>query len=153
MVQLICSRSRPRRLLWCAAAWVTPAGMATAASSVFDLSSGCSCLDDASSAFAATVSAPEAEPNVVPFLGGGETSGASGGFSGKTERAGVWTVEGVASKPGEAAGSGRRGSILTPRSRGPGSTVTPSLGWASRKKPRPKKTTTVAVPTTPREMR
>ena len=104
-------------------------------------------------AFAATVSAPETEPNVVPFLGGGETSGASGGFSGKTERAGVWTVEGVASKPGEAAGSGRRGSILTPRSRGPGSTVTPSLGWASRKKPRPKKTTTVAVATTPREMR
>jgi hypothetical protein len=119
--------------LWCAAAWVTPASMATAASSsMFDLNRGCSWLDDPSNvAFAATVSAPQAEPNVVPFLGGGETSGASRGFSGKTERAGVWTVDGMASKPDEAAGSGRRGSISTPRSRAPGSAPVLVTGFGS----------------------
>jgi hypothetical protein len=140
--------------LWCAAAWVTPVGVASVASSAFDLNPGCSWLDDPSNvAFAAPVSAAEAKPDAVSLLAGGKTSGASGVFSGETEGAGVWTVEGEASKPGEAIGSGRRCSISTPRSRAPGSTVSPSLGWASRKKARPKKTTTVAVATTLREMR
>jgi hypothetical protein len=124
-----------------------------ASSATFDLNPGCSWLDDPSNVrFATTVSASEAEPDVVASLGGGKISGAFGVFSGETERAGVWTVEGAASKRGEAAGSGRRGSISTPRSRTLGSTVNPSLGRASRKKARPKKTTAVAVATTPREM-
>jgi len=140
-------RCRPIPVLF---ASVIPAGMATAASSVFDLNPRCSWLDGVSNvSFAATLSAPEAEPDAVSLLAGGEASGASG----KTERAGVWTVEGEASKPGEATGSGRRGSISTLRSRARGSTVNPSLAPASKKKPRPKKTTTVAVATTPREMR
>jgi hypothetical protein len=92
--------------------------VASVASSAFDLNPGRSWLDDAPNvAFAATVSAAEAEPNSAAFLGGGKTLGASGVFSGETEGAGVWTVEGVASKPGEAAGSGCRGLISTPRSR------------------------------------
>ena len=33
-------------LLWCAAAWVTPVGVASVASSTFDLNPGCSWLDD-----------------------------------------------------------------------------------------------------------
>jgi hypothetical protein len=48
--------------------------MATAASSVFDLGSGGSCLDDASSAFAATVSAAIAEPDAASSLAGSKTS-------------------------------------------------------------------------------
>jgi hypothetical protein len=124
------------------------------ASPAFDLNPGRSWLDDPSNVtFATTVSAAEAEPNVAAFLGGGKTSSAFGVFSGETERAGVWTVEGAASKRGEAAGSGRRGSISTPRFRALGSTVNPSLGRASRKNARPKKATAVAVATTPRERR
>jgi hypothetical protein len=99
------------------------------------------------------VSAAEATPDAVSLVAGGKTSGGPGLFSRKTERAGVWTVESAASKPGEGTGSGRRGSISTPRSRARGSTVNPSLVRVSRKKARPKKTTAVAVATTPREMR
>src|ERR1700751_2456472 len=108
MVQLIGNRSRQRRHLWCEAAWVTPVGVASVASSAFDLNPGCSWLDDPSNvAFAAPVSAAEAKSDAVSLPAGGKTSGASG----KTERAGVWTVEGAVSKPGEATGSGRRSSI------------------------------------------
>jgi hypothetical protein len=125
-----------------------------ASPATFDLNPGCSWLDDPSKvAFAAPVSAAEAKPDTVSLLRSGETSGAGSVFSGETERAGVWTVEGAVSKRGEAAGSGRRGSISTPRFRALGSTVNPSLGRASRKKARPKKTTAVAVAMTPREMR
>jgi hypothetical protein len=100
--------------LWCAAAWVTPVGVASVASSAFDLNPGCSWLDDPSNvAFAAPVSAAEAKPDAVSLLAGGKTSGAPGLFSRKTERAGVWTVESAASKPGEGTGSRRRGSILS----------------------------------------
>jgi hypothetical protein len=49
--------------------------VASAASSAFDLNPGCSCLDDASDiAFAAPVSAAEAEPNPASLLAGGKTS-------------------------------------------------------------------------------
>ena len=44
-------------------------------------------------------------------------------------------------------------SIATPRLRASGSAINRSLGRASRRKPRPKKTTTVAIATTPREIR
>jgi hypothetical protein len=63
--------------LWCEAAWVTPVGVASVASSAFDLNPGCSWLDDPSNvAFAAPVSAAEAiygtarltEGGAVPLL-------------------------------------------------------------------------------------
>ena len=64
-------------ILWCEAAWVTPVGVASVASSAFDLNPGCSWLDDPSNvAFAAPVSAAEAiygtarltEGGAVPLL-------------------------------------------------------------------------------------
>jgi hypothetical protein len=69
---------------------VISVGVATAASSVFDLNPGCSCLDDASDiAFAAPVSAAEAEPNAVSLLARGKTSCVSGDGPGGTEGAGA----------------------------------------------------------------
>jgi hypothetical protein len=46
LVQLIGSRSRPRRPLVVRGRWVTPVGVASVASSTFDLNPGCSWLDD-----------------------------------------------------------------------------------------------------------
>jgi hypothetical protein len=62
-------------LLWSVAAWVTPVGLASVASTTtFDLNLGCSWLDDPSKvAFAAPVSGAEAKPDAVSLLGGGET--------------------------------------------------------------------------------
>jgi hypothetical protein len=63
-------------------------GVASAASSAFDLNPGWSWLDDASDiAFAAPVSAAEAEPNAVSLLARGETSCVSGVGPGGTEGA------------------------------------------------------------------
>jgi hypothetical protein len=72
--------------LWCADAWVSPVGVASVASSAFDLNPGCSWLDDPSNvAFASPVSAAEAKPDAVSLVAGGKTSG--GGGSGEPIKA------------------------------------------------------------------
>jgi hypothetical protein len=78
--------------LWCTAAWVTPVGVASAASSAFDLNPRSSRLDDASDiafAFACAVLAMEAgkEAHALLLSAGGRTACASAGRAGEIEGA------------------------------------------------------------------
>jgi hypothetical protein len=128
--------ARKRRPTALPFACVTAAGVATAVSFLFDFSSGCSCPDNVSDpAFAATPAEAEAEPSAMSSLVDGGTSRVS------NDCAGVGTR------------SERHCCNSTPRSEGPGPTISPALEWASNTKPRPKKTATVAVATALREMR
>jgi hypothetical protein len=76
------------------------------------------------------------------------------GGAGKTKSAdAVWVLEGAASLPGDGKRSARWGSTSAPRSGAWVPAIISSLGWASKRKPKPKNTTTVATATTPREIR
>jgi hypothetical protein len=145
--------------------WGTALGVASAASTAFDLNPRTSRLDDASDlAFtgAAFVGKASEEADAVIPSAGGKTpcvsGGCAAGIEGPDAAAGsgrsVCTVEVAASVSSRDTMSARRGSTSMPGPRALLPAVSSSLGWTtSKKKPRPRKTTTVAIATKPKETR